>query len=239
MKSIILKPWELKAAIEGRLTCIVRPMKVQPPENWTPFHYGDIHKMVDGEFIQPLKIIGWGPCNEDGDYAVKSPFSPGETVFVKEAFQIFHPYCDYETGYVDDIKIPDKIPKDTGDGYWHIAYRIDDDCADSVDDRWCPYRSPITMPQWASRYHITIKEVEAKQAKDLTTDQIRSNRIKPDMVDSGGQKPDGSWIDVEDYWHPFLHVYDVDPDSWLWLYKVKVKCVSGKTWKEESLCVSH
>jgi hypothetical protein len=212
MKSIILKPHEL--ANIDRLTCIVRPMKKQPIEVWNK--EGDIGMYDDGRIAMRFgnTIVG-----------VKPPFPPGETAFVKEAFQIFHPYHDYETGYIDDIKVPCKVPKDSDGGYWDVAYRINDDNADSVEERWCSYRSPVSMPQWASRYHITFVDVEAKQLKDLTNEEIRGNCIKPDMVDSGGQTPWGNWIEVPDYGHPFLEAYNIEPYTWLWLWKVEVKKV--------------
>lgn len=213
MKSIILKPHEL--ANIDRLAVVVRPFKKQPSEEWTPFGYGEVHKMVDGEFVQPLEIIGWGPCNESGSEAYISPFSPGETVFVKETYWIEPTGTNFVTvvRYCSDMQ------------YGPIATQYCDYAKALSHGNSQGYykRSARSMPQWAARYRITFKGVEAKQAKALSDEEIRGNCIKPDMVDSGGQNPDGSWINIADYGHPFLDAYKCTPDTWLWLWKVEVE----------------
>lgn len=204
MKSIILKPHEL--ANIDRLSVVVRPFEKQPSDEWTPFRYGEVHKMVDGEFVQPLKIMGWGPCNESGSEAYISPFSPGESAWVKEKWATQHLFDPY---------IASELPKERV-----RVYYIETEGLGGLLGR-----SARSMPQWASRFTIKFNTVEAKQLKDLTNEEIRGNCIKPDMVDSGGQTPWGNWIEVPDYGHPFLEAYDVEPYTWLWLFTVEVKKV--------------
>jgi hypothetical protein len=219
MKPIILKPHELKAAIEGRLTRIVRVMKEHPCWEESPT------LCEDGIMRGRYRYISQSNDCEVDVWESKPPFSPGETVFVKEAFA----YCMLRRDITDEyhsVSIPlSRYKRDCKAlNSYHVAYKSDEQPGDEPleGEGWKYSRS---MPLWASRYHITIKGVEAKQAKDLTNAEIRGNCIKPDIVDSGGQNPDGSWIDVADYVHPFLMAYNVEPYTWLWLWKVEVKKV--------------
>lgn len=227
MKSIILKPHEL--ANIDRLTCIVRPMKKQPdvPE-WVEDSQGANRVLGIKEWMGKLMWwtgAPWGTQPNSKLIVPKCPFAPGETVFVKEAFAYCMLRCDITDEY-HSVSIPlSRYKRDCKAlNSYHVAYKSDEQPGDEPleGEGWKYSRS---MPQWASRYHITIKEVEAKQLKDLTNEEIRGNCIKPDMVDSGGQNPDGSWINVADYVHPFLMAYDVEPYTWLWLWKVEVKKV--------------
>lgn len=233
MKSIILKPHEL--ANIDRLAVVVRPFKKQPSNEWTPFGYGEVHKMVDGEFVQPLEIIGWGPCNESGSEAYISPFSPGETVFVKEAFAYCILRCDITDEY-HSVSIPlSRYKRDCKAlNSYHVAYKNDErQCDEPLEGEG--WKSSRSMPQWASRYHITIKEVEGKKAKDFGIYDIEKIGLDVAGFVAGFEiESDGS-ADGNEYDDPdafvkaakdfFYETYKCTPDNWLWLWKVEVKKV--------------
>jgi len=195
MKSIILKPWELKAAIEGTLTCIVRPWKPQPdPLSFTkllPSRYpwiGDIYpwyfsgtwrlcRRVSGpkegiDFSEFTSIENW-----------KTPFSPGETAFVKETWA--YNLCG-KIEYKADIHSE----------YWHDFH----------------FESILKMKQEQSRFTITWTEVKAVQAKDLTIEELELIGVPSYVFWSDQMK----WL---------YDNYKCDKLTWLWLYKVEVKNV--------------
>ena len=69
------------------------------------------------------------PPDAGGDLLVcpcLAPFTPGEVVYVPEGFQLIHVSIDPETGYGDDVWHAEKMQPDDCDGYWHLAYRAED-----------------------------------------------------------------------------------------------------------------
>lgn len=209
MKSIILKPHEL--ANIDRLAVVVRPLKKQPSSEWTPFLYGEVHKMVDGEFAQPLEIIGWGPCNESGSEAYISPFFPGETVFVKESIY-----------YEKWLGIPlSKLQP--------FIYASDTTSDMSEDYCICCARS---MPQWASRLTIKFNAVEAKQAKNMAESEMLACGINMESpyaslcIDIESAPHENNLVGGSAIKSVFCKTYKCNPDTWLWLWKVEVKRVN-------------
>ncbi len=96
--------------------------------------------------------------------ARRPPFTPGEVVYVPEGFQLIHVSIDPETGYGDDVWHAEKMQPDDCDGYWHLAYRAEDQDAEaSVEERGFPWRPAASMPAWAARLHARCVSVEAVQ----------------------------------------------------------------------------
>jgi hypothetical protein len=186
MKSIILKPHEL--ANIDRLAVVVRPIKEKSPDE------REISYVDKTDADPTLFEIGFTMS----DYVVRtrSPFSPGETAFVKEAF-----YYQKWLG----IPLSERQP---------IVY-ASGTTKDQVEDYF--FCNARYMPQWASRYHITIKEVEAKQAFNLVYGDSSNVLKSMGMPDFKLKSSPMTWI---------RNTYNCEEEnSWLWLWKVEVKTV--------------
>jgi hypothetical protein len=97
------------------------------------------------------------------------PFGkPGQRLRVRDTFNIFHVFIDPETGYGDDIMVPKKIPKDSQDGYYTVAYRADGDVWQTEEDRGFKWRPSIHMPRWASRLLLGITNVRIERLQDIS-----------------------------------------------------------------------
>jgi hypothetical protein len=102
---------------------------------------------------------------EDGHgRELKAPYSPGEVCWVRETFTTFRSSTDAETQERlavlkeiingDESKYSD-LPHPTGPV--KVLYKSDfGEWADDPDCDLGPWRSPVTMPQWASRRHVRI-----------------------------------------------------------------------------------
>jgi len=95
---------------------------------------------------------------------VRAPHSPGEVCWVRETFTAYRTYTDAETAR--NLKVLERIVKGDDGGYGDlknptgeikVLYKADfGEWADDPDCDLGPWRSPFTMPQWASRRHVRI-----------------------------------------------------------------------------------
>jgi hypothetical protein len=90
------------------------------------------------------------------------------------------------------------------------------------------WRSPITMPRWASRITLEVTSTGAGRVQDATENDYKALGIAPDMVDSGGTYPWGEGINVPEYRGPFIvhwnadnPKYPWDSNPWNWVYGVR------------------
>ena len=178
MKSIILTTDEVRAVLDGTKTMFRIPIKPQPSADWIPYSYGEVHKMVDGEFVldkhdNPI-VSGYGFSNQEGDEAHVSKYQVGDVIYVREAFTV------YQT--VNYIKKNDgRAFSEISDG--HYEYKADfdsiEDLKDHVrlmsdcsfeavyvkDDKW---HSPATMPREAARIFLRVTGVRVERLQDIT-----------------------------------------------------------------------
>lgn len=136
-RSLILSPHEVRAALDGRLGLVVRPV-LRP-------------KTVPADYIHDPALISepgmtWWRNPEFGRVGAsqRCPFGvPGDRLRCKEAWALLD-----------------------GDGVDYgchdsIAYRVDDE---SQVDSW---RSPATMPAWASRITLDVTGVRCVRVREL------------------------------------------------------------------------
>ena len=81
--------------------------------------------------------------NSDGGELIRAPFRPGEKVYIRETWQ----------GTKDCL-----------------SYKASDPCQ-VVEFGYEPWRSPVTMPEWAARFHAIIKSVAPMQIQSVTTSE--------------------------------------------------------------------
>ena len=130
-RPITLRPWQVRAALDGRLRRIVEPLKVQPRARGAVWH----QNFEGGAFL--------------------SLHCPTLEV----------PHLHYATG---DLLWGREVWTLDGcaDG---CAYRADGEPpAHLAHVRW---RSPVTMPKWASRWTLTVGEVRVCRVQDVTSDE--------------------------------------------------------------------
>ena len=146
IRPITLRPWQVRAALDGRLRRIVRPLRRQL-EPWA------IAVNSHPGFIE---VLG----HKDGHARlIRAPYAPGDSLWGRETW---HP-----TLFGDLPFIGYRIDSG-GDEYYGNARPITIDQFDIVDSRRRGWRSPVTMPRWASRWTLTVGEVGVIRAKDTT-----------------------------------------------------------------------
>lgn len=158
-KPVLFSGEMVRAILRGNKTQTRRVMKPQPNDGWWPASYGEVHKLVDG-LPDPDKVIGWGPCDDEGLEAYASKYGrPGDRLWVRETF-------------------------DEGIGHGHVIYRAtcDDTHARNVE-KWRP---SIFMPRWASRLTLEVTEVRVERVQDISEDDILAEGIQNPIGDLPG-----------------------------------------------------
>lgn len=143
-RPILFSGGMVKAILAGHKTQTRRVMKPQPSEGWEPHSYGEVHKMLDGEFIfrneEPV-VAGWGPSDEEGYEAYPCPFGqPGDRLWVRESYRVMYPHGKAELQYKADFK--------------PLKY-----------DEW---KASIFMPRWASRLTLEVTGVRVERLQDIS-----------------------------------------------------------------------
>lgn len=174
-RPIIFSAPMVRALLAGTKTQTRRIMKPQPPTCWVPFAYGEVHKMQSG-VPNPDKVIGWGPCNEDGDEAYPLRFVPGDHLWVRETVRA-EELKDGRDGVrylADDAWRPIKNSLDAAMSWAELAgYR--------GDWRKDPKVVPaIHMPRWASRITLLVTDVRVERLQAITEDDVMAEGCPPD-----------------------------------------------------------
>ena len=171
-RPIIMSAPMVSAILDRRKSQTWRLLKPQPPADWRPAHWCELHRAVDGEPVEPRTkrdVLGWGWCEDDGLRGFTSPYAPGDLLWVRER-------CRAE---------------ELGDGLDGVRYLADDHFAPientrEAADRWMDlyhYRyerhgrgatvPPIHMPRWASRITLRVTEVRVQRLQEISYDDCR------------------------------------------------------------------
>jgi hypothetical protein len=198
-KSLILTDWHVRAALDGRLAQIRVPLKRQPSEGWEPYSYGEVHKTHNGGF--PLRnglpiVVGWGASNRDGDESHVTPWRPGDVLAVKETYDTSSLTKYHDTGDPDDHGGPnDPCCAYAATATYKCGKRVPDIAMVAGFYKW---KSPATMPPWASRLFLTVTAVRVARCRDVTeADAVAcgciADRMSPDGTAAGDFK--ARWAD--------------------------------------------
>lgn len=174
-RSIILRDWEVRAIREGRKTELLRAVKPQPPAFRGEIEYG-----LDSNNMRVHMLAGY----HDGDWRGECPFGqPGDAMWVKE------------TWLHGDAWYPDAPWKNTfaeGRGYTTVNYKAsatNEDLRELAEGGYA-WRSPVTMPRWASRLTLTITSVRVMRLWDVTDEQARRlGIVDGDCLNCGQSEP--------------------------------------------------
>lgn len=163
----------VRAILAGRKTQTRRVVKPQPSGDPVSWPSAKCRSMVDLHEMRSL-----------GPYGV-----PGDRLWVREAWQALHQSRDLETGVVDDVSWPAKIPT-APDDYWTLAYAatFGPMADETAEERGWPWRPGIHMPRWASRITLEIAEVRVERLHDIS---------ERDCWAEGIEELDGTFDDAE------------------------------------------
>lgn len=222
MKSISFSDEMMRALLDGRKTVTRRLMKRQPDTSmWKPESLNTPKEWRRQACLGPVHHTEpdmWCLFNVgDAAGAVpytgrKSPYRPGETVYVKEAWGAI----DLESGYALRYQPQSK------DGV-EVVYRVGcDDFTDSLVHKWFP---PATMPKWASRLRLVIASVGAERVRDITEDEaVKEGANGPMPTMTGGEIGESG---PPSFVHGFREIWDHlypgtwERNDWVWRYELE------------------
>lgn len=169
MRRIIIPQSLIPALRDGRKTQHRVPVRPQPPDGET-VAYGMYHPtLVDRHGEEYPGPATFGCFTPDGDWALPCPFPVGSEFWVAETWQAVH-FTDDDWWHCKG-PVPEPIienPETPHPPFWAIVYQQDPEpqWEEHIDDRGFPWRSPATMPRWASRFVLTITDVRVERVGD-------------------------------------------------------------------------
>lgn len=113
------------------------------------------------DFVSPVRLkdgVTWTFVDRGSDsiYRLKCPFGRiGDLIWVRETWQIWYCIEGYLGFEIWDGKIAD------AEGLTSIEYA-------ATDESMVSWRSPIHMPQWASRYNLKIIDIRLERLKSIS-----------------------------------------------------------------------
>lgn len=151
-----------------------QPSKYTPSENrHKPTHeaayfdaYCGARKTAENPRGQSGRWCWWSPDDRQGPDWVLCPYGvPGDTLWVREAFQVARGIRDSEGILDDEIVYTGPLMKDPR-GHrcfddWNVGYRADG----SDESRWRPN---VHMPRWASRFYLRVVNVRCEKLQAIT-----------------------------------------------------------------------
>lgn len=208
-RSLILSPHEIRAALDGRLGLVVRPVSrdfanamdmPRGPEDVAEGYplvedvYGDIHRAVD---LCPLGL-------------------PGDKLCCKESYYIQDTHGQHRA---DGLRwgswsgLPTTI---SPDGKRIVYYR-------EGFDRCAPcWRSPATMPAWASRITLEVRGVRCVRVRELMEEDAAACGFswtgEPGQYGDGCQSPFSNFEDAWDAKYAPRYPWET---SWAWAVGVR------------------
>lgn len=159
MKGMIMGAENVRAILEGRKTRHSFPVKPQPQEHseveigmWSPTG-------IDRHGMAYPKPEVWGMSFESfgfGHIGVCPRYKVGETVYVKEGWKI-----------AENVTI---------DGVAPVLYELE--TPPKVMEYIKNWKSPFSMPEWASRIHLEITGIKAQRVQDITEEEAMAEGIE-------------------------------------------------------------
>lgn len=215
---IIFSSAMVRAILSGTKTQTRRVMKRQPGDGWTPYgNFGEVHKLVGGE-PDPEQVIGWGPCNEDGDEAYPCPYRIGMKIWVREACRAeeLSNGMDGVRYLADDAFLPIDNTVEAGDAWLDLAW-YGKRTGRVAEARNVP---PIHMPRWASRITLEVTDVRVEHLHDISDEDSIAEGVYPTAT---GLYPGAAKAAYRRLWET-IH----GPDSWRanpWVWVVEFRSV--------------
>jgi hypothetical protein len=223
MKGILFKPEMIQAIVEGRKTQTRRLSGLK-----------EINKEPSEWNISKWHLDSMGGRQYRFDSAeewliIKPRYRAGETVYIKEAWQVTDlMYDDYNGGWEAGYPLK-QIPRVKPDYKVAIFYKADNDEG--------TFRSPLFMPAWTARYFIQITDVRAERLQDIAKHQ--EDAIAEGVLFMGGiadNLDEAPWCaslnDQEPMKYPSaaygrlwnsINKIKWDSNPWVWVYSFKAR----------------
>ena len=217
---LILTAAEVRAVLNGTKTQHRVRVKFTRPSPWQIMDEGD-----DGKpwpFFQ----------DEFGDYhPMRCPFgTPGDTLYVKEA----HAWVDYLVGseLEDPVCVAFKADQTAYSFAGNKPVRLDTFAWPWDRIKW---RSPATMPRWASRLTLEVESVRVQRLQDISEEDAKAEGAR--FHDGRGVGHSGWRLDARDVHADARSAYGRiwiekhGRDSWSrndWVFALTFKRAEGK-----------
>lgn len=190
----------VRAILEGRKTMTRIPVKYQP--DWDVYGCDDAH-------MNNLKVWWdfWGYNNDNYSKVVRirSPYALGQHLFVKEAWR---PMNDLRGGGIPRMGIT------YGDG---VSWK------EGHPDKSGKWRSPRTMPRWASRILLEITDIRVERLQEISNEDVGLEGVRGDYYpDVAANDPHSAFIYFIELWDSIngkKHPWESNP--WVWVISFK------------------
>lgn len=222
MRPITLRPHEARRLAETGRVVVIRAVEPQLP--------------FDGKLDIVLTHLDkydtdYGTFDEDREY--KCPLGPpGSETWCRETWGYAEPIYCFESGYLDGFSEGDR-PNQKDTEYKALFKAEWEDGGESADDRGFSWRSPATMPKWASRFprvvHVGTRlcrlgGVTEEEAKGAGYDDIFEPGDRP-FRDSGGNwaycPEHGYCFDLIDCWNRDNPRHPAESGPWVWVSTIE------------------
>lgn len=178
-RTLTLRDWEARA-IQAGATVLLRAGK-QPCAEFLA--RGVVSVVPQWPLQDGVRWFMADGCSE----LVPSPYRPGDLLRCRETWAVAY---EYEKGTIC-------VLRDSNDAYAdkcrRVLYRATDKVPANAAITW---RSPVTMPAWASRLTLRVKTVRAVRVAELTEADAKACGVRYQTTDGAGQK----WYGVSESW---------------------------------------
>lgn len=170
-RPVTLNAQEVRTLLENGTVTILRAIQPKTAE-----YFGDsaVVAMTNGH-TGPGWYMWSSDYPDEGSSYLECPFGrPYDQLWVRETWALVHLDYDYESGHCDDVwgvkTIPKVDPREKSTfcqrQHYAVYYRANGEWDnDDVERPFC-WRSPLIMPQWASRITVVNESVDAIKLDD-------------------------------------------------------------------------
>ena len=156
----------VRAILDGRKTQTRRVVKKQPPFECSGCYAANLGSGLP-----------WFDFCEAGTqtiHRVRSPYTVGQRLWVREAWGCKEPY-------VDPPGIPGGRKPAAGD---RIVYRANTDDDYQWRDGSLPWRPSVHMPRWASRITLAVTDVRVARVQEISENDSKNEGCNIEMIDA-------------------------------------------------------
>jgi hypothetical protein len=200
MIAITLHDHEVRRLLAQGSVLVVRPVKPQPPTHTT-------HAVVRSDQAN-MWIFHETFRQFVAQTNILCPYgAPGTEHWVRETWQLNSVVWDMGA-------LPKHHPRDRITGELvELIYRADGEIDKQFEPepdtgRW-RWRSPVTMPRWASRYAVTVRDVRVLQVGDVTDNAV---------LEAGF---DHAFVPFVDWWDSHKNYPPYADNPWAWAITVE------------------
>ena len=211
-RPINFKAHEVRAIREGRKTQTRRIIKPQPPFGCTYGINGAGSHAICSAKDNPSVWVPPTPKSED--HRLACPYGkPGDRLYVKERWM----NAILPDGFTGAPQVKRGQKSEKLDGWIRVAWH-----SDSPDPGGWPIRygwkSPVTMPRWASRITLEIVSVRVERLQDISEADAKREGLP--NFDADGNLIHKGWL-FEDLWNRINGPGSWDLNPWVWVVEFK------------------